>query len=83
MEIRKYDCRDFSLQDQSSLGPTKFSFYFGSCFLEGFPDFGQGPGFGCVGAQSRPIRFLGDFIYSDVPFLEIETPRKIPVVLEK
>jgi alkaline phosphatase D len=48
---------------------NKFSFYFGSCFLNNFPNFQQAPGFGYV-ADLKPdlFFFIGDFIYSDIPF---------------
>ena len=37
--------------------PSKFSFYFGSCFLNGFPNFNQAPGFGYV-ADMKPDLFF-------------------------
>jgi len=50
--------------------PSQFSFYFGSCFLHNFPYLQEAPGFGYVLDVLKPdvFTFLGDFIYSDIPF---------------
>lgn len=55
--------------------PAKFQFYFGSCFLEGFPSFQHSFGWKHVhNLQPDFVSFIGDAIYSDIPFFSNDYP---------